>query len=49
MCLFLVFFDFCSIEVTVAEDSDDEFAYEEVRLIVTRGTPGGCAEKVLEP
>ena len=26
-----MFFDFCSIEVTVAEDSDDEFAYEEVR------------------
>jgi len=29
--MFFVFFDFCSTEVTVAEDSDDEFAYEEVR------------------
>lgn len=36
LCLPFVLFNFCSTEVTVAEDSDDEFAYEEVRYSCMR-------------
>lgn len=36
LCLSFVLFNFCSTEVTVAEDSDDEFAYEEVRYSCMR-------------
>lgn len=40
LCLSFVFFNFCSTEVTVAEDSDDEFAYEEVKCDHSTCIPG---------